>query len=68
MTTSSNQSVPSAPRPSGEHWNELTAVLCEDSVLALDRWMDEDLNRLVSELDRFVSPNSLKKTLRRSRS
>ena len=67
MTTSSEQSIPSAPRPGGEHWSELTAVLCEDSVLALDRWMDEDLRRLVTELDRFVSPNSLKKNLQRSR-
>ncbi len=67
MTTSSEQSIPSAPRPDGRHWSELTATLNEDSVLVLDQWIDEDLRRLEEDLERFVSPNSLQKNLRRSR-
>ena len=67
MTTSSEQSIPSAPRPSGDHWGELTATLCQDSVLVFDEWIDGELRRLEDELDRFVSPNSLKKNLRGSR-
>ncbi len=67
MTTSSEHSVPSAPRPDGRHWSELTATLSNDSVVMLDQWIDEDLRRLEDELDRFVTPNSLHQNLYRSR-
>jgi len=65
MTTSSEHSTPASPRPSGRHWSELTATLSAESTLVLDQWLDDDLQRLERELHRFVTPNSLKKSLRR---
>ncbi len=63
MTTSSENCVPSAPRPEGNHWSELTASLPE-SVATLDRWMDDQLEQLEMEQRAFVTHRSLRKNLR----
>jgi hypothetical protein len=65
MTTSSDHRTPSAPRPSGKHWNELTATLPSKSTEEFGTWLSRELDVLVSELDAFVTPNSLRKSLRR---
>ena len=65
MTTSSDHRTPSAPRPSGDHWAELTATLPEVPVEELGTWLDQQLNQLQEELESYVTPNSLRKSLRR---
>ena len=69
MTTSSDQQ-PLTPQPrenwaSGEHWYELTATLSRESKEAFDKWIDSELAYLEDDLERFVTPNSLHKSLRR---
>ncbi len=65
MTTSSDHRTP-APQPSGEHWYELTATLPEKSTEAFGKWLDQELDSLEQELEGFVTPQSLRKSLRRS--
>lgn len=65
MTTSSDHRTP-PPQPSGEHWYELTATLPEKSTEALGDWLDNELRMLEDELERFVTPQSLRKSLRRA--
>lgn len=65
MTTSSNHSTPSAPRPTGEHWNELTATLSAESVETLGQWLSEDLEALTGSLERYASPRSILKSISR---
>ncbi|MFK8111951.1 MAG: hypothetical protein AB8B91_07100 [Rubripirellula sp.] len=65
MTTSSDHQTPSAPHPDGEHWAELTATLAEKPTEEFGHWMDQNLAALESELERLVTPNSLRKSLRR---
>ncbi len=65
MTTSSKNSTAPTPRPSGEHWNELTATLSAESVESLGKWLSEDLGVLTDTLDRFASPQSVLKSISR---
>ena len=69
MTTSSDHQIPSAPEPNkewaGDHWDELTATLSTESTEQFGKWVSDDLEVLICELDAYVSPNSLKKSLRR---
>jgi len=65
MTTSSDHPTPSAPRPSGTHWHELSATLAPKSTEEFGVWLSEELDALVCEMDAFVTPNSLRKSLRR---
>ena len=65
MTTSSDNRTPSAPRPSENHWKELTARLPE-SVQTLDQWMDQQLVELEESYEDYVTKASLRKSLRRS--
>ena len=59
MTTSSEQTTTNAkPRPSGDHWFEMTATLCRDQTQQLGQWMDESLRSLESSLERYSSPDS----------
>ena len=69
MTTSSDQQ-PLAPQPNenwagGEHWYELTATLSPQSKQEFGKWIDSELAYLEDDLERFVTPNSLRKSLRR---
>ncbi len=65
MTTSSDHRTPSNPRPSGEHWYELTATLSPESKEEFGNWLRSQLECLEYELDSFVTQNSLRKSLRR---
>jgi hypothetical protein len=65
MTTSSDHLTKSTPRPSGAHWHELTATLSPESKEKFGDWLSQQLAELESELDSFVTPNSLLKSLRR---
>lgn len=65
MNTSSDHRTPSASRPCGKHWDELTATLAAKSTDEFATWLSQELEILVSELDTFVTPNSLRKSLRR---
>lgn len=65
MTTSSNQRTPSAPRPHGDHWLELTATLCRESKEEFGDWLSGELTLMEQELNSYVTPNSLRKSLRR---
>ena len=69
MTTSSDHQ-PSTPQPNhklavGEHWYELTATLSHESKEEFGKWLDTELAYLEDDLERFVTPNSLHKSLRR---
>ena len=69
MTTSSDHQ-PTTPHPSenwasGEHWYELTATLSRKSKQAFDKWIDGELAYLEDDLERFITPNSLRKCLPR---
>lgn len=73
MTTSSDHQNPSSPQPSenwsgGEHWFELTATLSPESTEEFGEWLRDELAALENELDLFVTPNSLLKSIRRSKS
>ena len=65
MTTSSDHRTPTNPRPSGEHWFELTATLCVESTEEFGDWLSQELDELVDSLDTYVTPNSRRKDLRR---
>ena len=69
MTTSSDHQNPTTPKPNqwagGEHWFELTATLSDESRMELDKWIDAELAYLEDDLERFVTPNSLRNSLRR---
>ena len=69
MTTSSDHQS-STPQPNqnwavGEHWYELTATLSHESKEEFSKWLDTELAYLEDDLERFVTPNSLHKSLRR---
>ena len=64
MPTSSEYQAPT-PQPEGDHWSELTATLSEESRQAFGEWLGHELDELVDELESFVTPNSLSKSLRR---
>jgi hypothetical protein len=55
MTTPSN---PKLPRPSGEHWIELSGTLPEEETEEFAEWVREELAILERELSHFMSPNS----------
>ncbi len=65
MTTSSDHRTPPAPLPDGKHWHELTATLCPESTDEFSDWLSGELIALEEELSRYVTPNSLRKSLRR---
>lgn len=65
MMTSSDHRNPDAPRPSGEHWRELTAVLPERTVEQFADWLDNRLAVLEAEQVKYVTRQSLSKSLRR---
>ncbi len=58
MTTSSDHRTPATPRPSGEHWFELTATLCRESTEAFGDWLSDELRALESQLEAYVTPKS----------
>jgi hypothetical protein len=64
MTTSSDYRTPS-PRPDGKHWAELTATLPEKPTQMFGDWLDLELEKLEQGLDKYVTRNSLRKSLRR---
>ena len=72
MTTSSDHRNPSSPQPrenwGGEHWFELTATLSPESTQEFGEWLRDELSTLEDELDSFTTPNSLRKSIRRSKS
>ncbi len=73
MTTSSDHRNPSSPQPSenwgsGEHWFELTATLSPESTEQFGEWLKDELSSLENELDSFITPNSLRKSIRRAKS
>lgn len=63
MTTSSDSRTPSAPRPDGGHWRELTAAL-PATVATLDAWFDQQLGELERRNAAFITHRSLRKNLR----
>jgi len=64
MTTSSDNRSPSAPRPQGEHWEELTSRL-PASIESLDAWFDSQLAVLEKKHSHFITKRSLKKSYQR---
>ena len=65
MPASSEHHTPSKPEPSGEHWSELTATLSGDFTQILGDWLNDELADLEGRLSKYVTPNSLRKSLRR---
>jgi hypothetical protein len=74
MTTSSDHRNPSSSSQThknwggGEHWFELTATLAPESTQEFGEWLSDELSMLEDELDSFTTPNSLHKSIRRSKS
>ncbi len=64
MTTSSDHRTP-PPTLGGDHWFELTATLSDESKEAFGTWLGHELDSLVTDLEGFETPNSLRKSLRR---
>lgn len=64
MTTSSDKRTP-PPTSGGDHWFELTATLSEESKEAFGTWLGRELELLVTDLEGFETPDSLRKSLRR---
>ena len=67
MTTSSDNRSPSAPRPGGDHWKELSdaiAAATPVSVAELDKWFDLQLADLEVKQAHFVTRRTLRKNLR----
>ena len=62
MTTSSDHRTPATPRPSGEHWYELTATLCRESTDAFGVWLSDELKALEVQLEAYVTPDSRRKS------
>ncbi len=67
MTTSSDHRTPSEMPSHGDHWLALTAMLCRKSTGEFGDWLSDELATLEQELDSYVTPRSLGKSLRRSR-
>ncbi len=65
MTTSSDNTTPSDPRPEGAHWTELTATLPRESTEVFGQWLSDDLDLLTEQLERFASPRSILKDIKR---
>ena len=71
MKTSSDHQYPSSPQPrenwaGGEHWFELTATLSPESTEKFADWLTLELSAMEEELDSFVTPNSLHRSIRRA--
>lgn len=66
MTTSSDHRTPPQLPSHGDHWLELTATLCRESTSEFGDWLSDELALLEEELDSYVTPRSLGKSLRRS--
>lgn len=64
MTTSSDHRAPT-PEPNHEHWAELIATLPDQSTDEFGTWLSDELSAMESELEAFVTRNSLRKDLRR---
>ncbi|MEM1067574.1 MAG: hypothetical protein AAGG48_01750 [Planctomycetota bacterium] len=64
MTTSSENRTP-APEPNEDHWSELIATLPDETTQVFGDWLGDRLEEMVTELDAFVTPDSLRKSLRR---
>ncbi len=62
--TTSNKNTPSVPKPCGEHWRELIAVLPEQTLEQFAEWMDEQLATLETDLAQHITQVSLRKSLR----
>lgn len=65
MTTSSDHRTPATPRPSGEHWSELTATLSHESTEAFGDWLCLELRALEDRLEAYVTPRSRRKGRKR---
>ena len=64
MTTSSDQKKPTPPLR-GDHWEELTATLTPEMTEEFSIWLGQELETLEAELESYVTPDSLRKSLRR---
>ncbi len=65
MPTSSDHRDPPVPIPHGDHWLDLTATLCRDATNEFGDWLSNELAMMDEELNSYVTPNSLRKSLRR---
>jgi hypothetical protein len=65
MPASSNHQTPSKPRLEGPHWIELAATISCETTEAFADWIDRELAEVDRNFDAYVTPNSLRKSLRR---
>ena len=65
MPTSSKNPTVSRPNPLGDHWLELSATLSVETKESFSAWLDSELESLESDLAKYVTKNSLAKSLRR---
>ena len=64
MPTSSENRTPNKPQLEGEHWDEFIATLAPEATEAFADWISKDLADLEEKLEQFVSPSSLRQSLR----
>jgi hypothetical protein len=68
MTTqSTDKPAEVLPDSTWRHWEELIRHV-PDRVAELNAWMDEELDKLQHRHEQWITPSSLKKSLKRSRS
>ncbi len=67
MPASSDHQTSTKPRLEGRHWIELTATLSFESTEVFANWVDDELAQMERELDFYVTPQSLRKSLRGNR-
>lgn len=67
MTTSNDHQAPPPQDDwaAGEHWDELTATLSSESKEEFGAWISQELDEMLCDLDSYITPHSLKKSLRR---
>ena len=65
MTTSSNHPTHPAPEPNRNHWDELIATLPTEKTEQFGEWLRHELDVMECDNADFITPESLKKSLRR---
>jgi len=65
MTTSSDNLLPSAPRPEAKNWHEIASTFAPNATEKFSDWIDEQLRALEVSQCRFVTRQGLVKSLRR---
>jgi len=65
MTTSSDNKTPSVPRPEAKNWHDLSNQFAATATEKFAGWIDAQLQLLEDSQKRFVTRQTIAKSLRR---